>query len=348
MVSDSGIGITEEKQKHIFDAFSQGDISTTVYEGFGLGLFITKSLVDLLRGTLTLESELGKGSTFVCYLPLQETNTTAQEAKQKNAITSKDLVSIKSIHILIVDDDSYQLGFLQEILNHYKIPHTAFHDVEEAVAFAQNEKPNLIFTDIQMPIHDGFDFLKLLNANPITAKIPVVALTGNTEKSAQEYIEKGFANRLLKPYKPDHLIATIKEIINVEILPSSIRSLPQLNLVTSSYDLTDMSLFLEQDMDAVKKILGTFLVITQERIVKWEQAISKKDFETLKDLAHKMNPMFTQVKAESVYKNLRVIERTKENETIGFYGLCDETLQAIKTTIGELELFMATDVGVEV
>ncbi|WP_010177830.1 ATP-binding response regulator [Aquimarina agarilytica] len=346
MVSDSGIGITKEKQKHIFEAFSQGDISSTVYEGFGLGLYITKNLVDLLGGTLSLESELGKGSSFTCFLPLQESNSVLKESTSVSIAKRDDFVSIESIHILIVDDDMSQLGFLQEILSHYKIPHTAFQDVEKAVTFAQQHKPDLVFTDIQMPINDGFSFLKLLKAHESTSSIPVIALTGNTEKSEQEFIEKGFTKRFLKPYKPDHLIASIRELINVEIFTSAIRQLSKVNLVTTSYDLTDMALFLEQDMDAVKKILGTFLTITYERVVKWEQAIPEKDFDTLKDLAHKMNPMFTQVKAEAVYKNLRVIERTKETETIGFYGLCTETLKAVKTTIADLELFMEANVEV--
>ncbi len=340
LVSDSGIGITIEKQKYIFEAFSQGDISSTTYEGFGLGLFITKSLVDLLGGTLSLESELGKGSAFTCLLPLQEGNSAIQESVITVDSNKSDMVSIKSIHILIVDDDMSQLGFLQEILNHYKIPHTAFQDVEKAVAFARQQKPDLVFTDIQMPINDGFSFLKLLKSHESTSGIPVIALTGDTEKSEKEFIEKGFTKRFLKPYKPDHLISSIKEVINVEILTSAKRQLPKINLVTTSYDLTDMALFLEQDMDAVKKILDTFLTITYERVISWEQSILEKDFNTLKDLAHKMNPMFTQVKAESVYKNLRIIERTKETETIGFYGLCDKTLTAIKITIADLELFM--------
>jgi len=313
IISDSGIGIPEEQQGKIFDAFSQNKKSDQK-DGFGLGLYITKSLIDLLGGKISLRSELGEGSTFECWIPLQEV--------EKKEILNPVVISKEAseISVVLIDDEETQLIFLEAILEKHHINYTSFQNVEKALTFIEEQIPSLILTDIQMPIMDGFSLVSKLKSNTITSGIPVIGLTGNSSYSSTEFDVVGFSAHLLKPYKPCHLLQKITTLLNIKMEDSNQQknnnSSPYKN---EDYDLTDLIYFMDDDFDAVKKILNTFYENTQIHVKEWENAIAERNIVGLRKRAHKMYPMFMQIKSIKVAEKLRIIDTEEVPNDDDFY-----------------------------
>ncbi|RFC37477.1 MAG: Signal transduction histidine kinase [Candidatus Nitrotoga sp. SPKER] len=182
-VSDNGIGIAEENHEKIFEEFSQ--ITHTLqkkYKGTGLGLPLSKKLAALLGGYITLESEQDKGSTFTLIVPVNLPG--AVPAKKQKA--SQDKIIQRSLRVVIVDDEetSYYALKRQMIEAGHEIVETADSDV--AVDFVKNERPDLVFLDLQMPEADGETVLKALRNDADTQSIPVIIHTSKVLSGAEK------------------------------------------------------------------------------------------------------------------------------------------------------------------
>jgi len=153
IITDSGVGIPLEKQETIFEAFSQTKKSD-IKNGFGLGLYITKNLVDLLGGQISLKSEFKKGSAFTVSIPLKPSEITLLP-KEKLVLEPTTEISV-----VLIDDEQSQLVFLEAIMEQQGIACTSFQDPKKALVFIEKNVPNLILTDIQMPA-----FIKTLQTN---------------------------------------------------------------------------------------------------------------------------------------------------------------------------------------
>src|SRR5690606_37133573 len=207
-IRDSGIGISKEKQEEIFEEFSQehGEIEKK-YGGTGLGLAIAKRITTLLEGKIDLISEPGKGSEVIVRIPV---------IKIKGEIPETDVIQVKTVpenllgkNIHIVDDESSQLALVKELIKSTGMNcHTASNG-EEALEKLRKHDFHLVLTDIQMPKMDGFAFMEALRDHPEISNIPVIAISGRTNVSAEKYKEAGFAGNILKPYKPSDLLFKI-------------------------------------------------------------------------------------------------------------------------------------------
>ncbi|MFT3932512.1 MAG: PAS domain S-box protein [Chitinophagaceae bacterium] len=196
-VKDSGIGIAPEKVNKIFEGFTQADSSTTrKYGGTGLGLTISKSLAELMGGTLTVESEINKGSIFTLQLALE-------------VVDEQPLIkpSVKPLlkHVLVVDDNDTNLQLMKGIFNYLQIECTLVGSAAEALTCLENKENSfdLVITDYQMPEMDG-----LMLANKIAAKAdssfnPVVVMLSSLEKNMEGYQaeKRGIVKLLSKPVK---------------------------------------------------------------------------------------------------------------------------------------------------
>ncbi|UZH56387.1 response regulator [Salinimicrobium tongyeongense] len=196
-VKDTGIGISKEQKEKVFEEFSQEDSSIEKrYGGTGLGLSISKKLTDLLGGKISLESEPGKGSTFLINIPVEY----AAVSEQPTAPRSQPVVDPEKISVLIVDDEPAQLGLLKELIRNAGMSYRTAHNGKEALKEVRASAPNLVLTDIQMPKMDGFELLRKIRKEPELQDLPVIALSGRPDVSAADYLKKGFSGSLLKPY----------------------------------------------------------------------------------------------------------------------------------------------------
>ena len=212
-VTDSGCGIPSEKQRHIFDAFTQADASTTrTHGGTGLGLAISANLVRLMGGQIWLESETGKGSTFHFTVRLQRSRSGVGES-------SSHPVSLDGVRVLVTDDNATNRKLLQEMLNAWGMTSVLAASVGEALdclqrAAEENTPFDLILTDCHMPESDGFDLIAQVQAvaefqNPVIMMLTSAVRPGTHERCH----ELGVAATLLKPIRPDELSHAISNVL---------------------------------------------------------------------------------------------------------------------------------------
>jgi PAS domain S-box-containing protein len=207
-VKDTGIGIAKEKLRKIFESFTQADNSTTrKYGGTGLGLTISKSLADLMKGDLTVTSEMAHGSNFKLHLSLPVINEKPQLAADHRAPVRK---------VLLVDDNNTNRMVMQDLLSHFNIASETASNAREAFAVlekmkAANDLPDLIFTDYNMPETNGFNFIKELRKHPAKYDQPVILMLSSIEKNLfQHEAEKSGVYKILtKPVKTHELYGLI-------------------------------------------------------------------------------------------------------------------------------------------
>ena len=229
VVKDTGIGIPKEKQDLIFEAFKQVDGSISrQYGGTGLGLSISKKIVEMLGGTITVESTEGKGTIFTVTIPLNEvkkqptpSNTTTLEEvistplsiEDDNEELGDDATLLKDKQILIVDDDSRNIFTLTALIEELGGEvHTAFNGQEALeVLDDENGAIDLILMDIMMPIMDGLKTIRLIKENEKYKDIPIIAITAkSTPNDKEECLKAGANDYLSKPVEKSKLISIIK------------------------------------------------------------------------------------------------------------------------------------------
>ena len=210
MVRDTGIGIAPEKQKEIFEAFTQADSSMTRnYGGTGLGLTISSRLVQMMGGKIWVESALGEGSTFHFTARLGRAKASTAES------TPKEVVSLRDLPVLVVDDNATNLRILDAMLKHWWMrPEVAAGGEEgfaalERAASAGAPFP-LVLIDAQMPEMDGFTFAERIKQNPRLAGATIMMLTSAGQRGdGARCRELGIAAYLIKPIRQSDLLEAI-------------------------------------------------------------------------------------------------------------------------------------------
>ena len=212
-VTDTGVGMTKEFMKHIFDEFSQEESSArTHYKGSGLGMAISKRYVDLMGGNISVESEKGKGSTFTVELPLELTEADKVQ-KQARPGDSTDLTGVK---ILMAEDNDLNAEIAMVQLEELGIHITRASDGKEALKIFASNQPgtfDIIFMDIMMPKMNGYEATKAIRAlqnRPDARTIPIIAMTANAfAEDVQASLDAGMNDHLSKPIVMEEVIKTI-------------------------------------------------------------------------------------------------------------------------------------------
>ena len=213
-VKDSGIGINEKNHTKIFEMFGQADASSTrEHGGSGLGLTISKKLVELMEGKIWVESTVGMGSTFFFTLPYKPLSTT--NVKKSNQIQKLEVVKNK---LLLVEDNLINQRLTKLILEKAGYEVLTANNGQEAVDYFKKDlEIKLIIMDIQMPVLDGLAATQVIRFHEVEQKLkktPIIALTAHAMKGDKEKcIEAGCDNYLSKPIMIDVLVDTIKKYV---------------------------------------------------------------------------------------------------------------------------------------
>ena len=201
-IEDNGIGISKEKQEHMFESFSQGSIQINrKYGGTGLGLSIVKGLIEILNGKIFLKSELGKGTTFFFEIPLTYTPETVKIEKENYSDSIKAL-DITNIKILVVEDNKINQMITKKILTKMNLQCEVVDNGEDAVEKVRNHTYDVVLMDIHMPGISGLEATKLIRQ--FNKDLTIFALTAVTlEDKMHEFDEAGFNDIISKPFKQE-------------------------------------------------------------------------------------------------------------------------------------------------
>lgn len=296
-VSDTGRGMSQADCQRIFDAFTrlpngQGK------EGVGLGLSITREVVQMLGGPITVTSEEGKGSCFTVSLPIKK-----EEKKQKKDVeenvasveTNRSSTEAKEatteINILAVDDDALQLELFKEMaqkIGGAKLNINTTTSASEAIKLAEETKPQIMFTDIEMPEMSGKDMIKHVKNSDMST----VAMTAHDPSIMTSLKKAGFSTCLFKPFNAATLAATLAQITR---LPLSVKAAEQ----KASF-FAPLTAFAEGDTEAEREILTQVGESIKEYRQMLEQGLKSNGEELQRDsisrAAHKAMPLLTMLK----------------------------------------------------
>ena len=215
-VKDTGIGIKKEDMEKLFSSFQRLELSKNRFiEGTGLGLNITKRLVDIMNGTIEVQSEYGRGSCFTVQIPQVIVDNAPMgniEQKHKSSqmekISQDSAVKIPDAKLLVVDDTKMNLNILKVLLKRTDAQVDFAQSGTECLEKTKNRKYDLVLLDHMMPEPDGIQTLHMIleddtNENKDT---PIIVLTANAiEGMKEQYLKEGFADYLAKPVEPDKL-----------------------------------------------------------------------------------------------------------------------------------------------
>lgn len=317
IISDTGIGIESSKQKTIFERFHQAQPETTRrYGGTGLGLSIVKQLVEIQNGTISVNSEPGKGATFTLVLPYH----VAKETETLSPVTPSVLVAeplLKKIKILVAEDNQMNQKLIQHLLRQWEIDFDITHNGAEALK-TLSEKANeyaMVLMDIQMPEMDGYTATEHIRYD-LGSKIPIIAMTAHALAGEREKcLGVGMDDYISKPIDEEQLY----KLINKYVQSNSIND-------ASVLDLDYLKLLSKGDKAFEENMIRSFSIQMPEELHKLKAAIQNKDYSDVKAIAHNMKstvsymglnqltPLLEQIEEECKKQN--GITRITENFTL--------------------------------
>lgn len=313
-VKDTGCGMTLEEQSKVFKAFTRLS-SAQGQEGFGLGLAITQKLVGLLGGSIRIGSHVGHGTTFHVYLPVQREMMHPQADEEMPLMPGK-------LRVIMIDDDRIQMqlnrAMFYATLGDQKLELTCCLSPEELFEALKKHDYDLLFTDIQMPGMNGFDLLKSVRALSGTCgqKIPVVAITARSDMSEKDFREHGFAGSIYKPFNAGELVRAVERAIGMSTGVKVQEQASRPDDVKSEIDFKNLLAFADGDREDSRQILQTFVTESTQNIEVMRRALSDGDIRKIGEIAHKMLPSYTMLRAHDVCQILKILETKRTMSTI--------------------------------
>jgi signal transduction histidine kinase/CheY-like chemotaxis protein len=295
-VKDEGPGIMESEQEVIFKEFTRLEGSEKT-EGFGLGLSIAFKLATLMNGSLSLESALGKGSTFILSLALPRTGMAVAGCSEGAKLPA---VGLHNANCLTIDDDILQLKLTEELLRRNGIRVTAMSNPNEALSLLKTKRDfDIILTDIQMPLLNGYELLTAIRETDVSMKkTPVIALSAGISEDRQHYIDAGFSGFLNKPFTIEEFAA-----LSDELFPPKAQA-----VAVAPLKISALTAYAADDKEAADLIVQVFKEETQKSLSLLQEALKDVDRQTAAGISHKLIPLFSTLEAEALVAQLRVLE----------------------------------------
>ena len=286
-VQDTGAGMNDEEQKRIFDAFERLDNARGI-SGFGLGLAIVFRLVSHLGGSIGVESHPGRGSCFTVSLPLSPVDSSSL----KEELQFPSDYQTEGLRILLLDDDPRQLSVTREMFRRNRVECDCYTDFRQVVAKLRDEDYDALLTDIRMPDMDGFGLLELLRSSNMerAGTIPVIAVTADMD-SEEEYLSRGFAGCIRKPFRMNELLETVSRIVRGN---------------RQTVWQPDFSLILTGE-DNKGEMLGIFIRESRKDLDRLHGALERDERQTVREILHKNLPLWTSVRLDYPIEELQTI-----------------------------------------
>ncbi|MEO0898388.1 MAG: ATP-binding protein [Bacteroidota bacterium] len=316
LVTDTGIGISEDKLTSIFSNFVQAEQDTTrKYGGTGLGLAIVKQLVEIMGGSIAVESQLGEGSTFSFVLSYElPLNQTVQKKKKdiKETLSNK---ALKGYKILIVEDTKMNQKVASMMLHRWGAEWKIAENGLEAFEMCKEEDFDLILMDLQMPVMSGFEASKKIRAElqaPIS-KVPIIALTAALRDYVKENVlDSGMDSYIIKPFEPDNLLAVIRFYIQKRSgMAAPLEKEEKITLRKIGIDTSYLQEIAQGDHKFVRDMLELFKDQAPFELKNLHKHLEEKDWHIVGQQAHKLKYPYAAVGRN----DLRLVLAGIEGET---------------------------------
>ena len=323
-VIDTGIGISPDYVSKIFESFTQaGTDVARKFGGTGLGLTISKQLVELMGGEIGVTSELGKGTTFFAIIPLTESDVQVVEQKS-SAVDEQTMQKLNDVKLLLVEDNEFNRMVAEDTLKEL-LPNITIDiaiNGQEAVDRVQEEQYDIVLMDIQMPVMDGVTATRTIRTTlSAPAKdVKIIAMTANVlQEDVAQYFNTGMNAYVSKPFQVDELLLKMAAVLegqkptmqgnttvkNTIVAEPAMPSLPD--------KITDMQ-FLRQfaggNDEKMTKYVGMFLENGPKLLNTIEQSLQAKDYAAVKIAAHSMKPQLSYMGVKEDVSHIFLIEQT--------------------------------------
>lgn len=277
VVEDTGSGMTEEEQSRIFNAFERLSNAAT-QDGFGLGLSIVKHIVDMLGGTIRLDSEKGKGSRFTVNMPMQTADIVID-----NKMDEREIHLEKSYSVVALDDNEVVLNLIKDMYASAGAHCDTFSNVGDMMAALRIRNYDFAIVDLKMPEINGYEVLELMRSSSIgnSKEIPVIVATASGSCDNEELLTHGFTACLFKPFSLDELLAASGKCISDS---------PSIN------EIPDLSSLLAYGDKAV--VLERLITETEKDMQAVREAVERNDRKALDEWTHRLRSSWAVLHAD--------------------------------------------------
>lgn len=350
-IKDTGIGMSQITMDSIYDKFKQADASTSRrYGGTGLGLAIVKELVDLHGGKISVESTVGKGTTFSVVLPFAHAVANEVEMALDASEDINQLVSntIRQSKILVVEDNPMNQKLIRLILEQWGCDYRLAENGRIALDFVQNGSFDIVLMDIQMPVMDGYETTKAIRAMEGNANqhIPIIALSATTVNSEKDKIfAAGMDSFLSKPFTPNKLKKAVFNSLHQRSAEKS-EDADVENRKQPIFDFSHIKSTFGGNNEFVKEMVQIFLEENPKDLADIEKYLNEKNADMLRRAAHKiksgylllqMNELHAlafrvEMEASSIrpqYETLHQIFQRLTAESTSVYGQLKQAMHAL-------------------
>lgn len=328
-VTDTGIGISEEDIRRIFEEFTRASVADRQYEGSGLGLTVIQKIIDLMQGTIEVKSKPGEGSSFIVSLPLEKSEKLTGSTLEIPAESREATAIIIEEKIWLIDDDQTFLEMTEAILKSAGMEVHSFIDPEKAISAFHEGCASLLITDIQMPGINGIEVLKQIqekNGGPIKA----IAVSGSNFRES-EYT--GFSAFIQKPFKAQTLIDVISGQRKVIIATDNLNRTAGMS--KNGYNLSQFAAFTGNDPENLRQILISFIDSGKQDVRLFRQYLRRKNDKALSELVHKMLPLYRQLEAFDIAELLSQLEMgaSPGHDKNSYYSLGKAALEKMEALL---------------
>lgn len=300
-VKDTGMGMSEETISHIFRPFERLTSQSNA-NGYGLGLPITKGLVNLLGGTIKVTSSVGNGSTFRVTLPMSVTDEPIES--ENRILPNPDNLPR---NVLVVDDDLMLRDVVKEMLERNGVTCTTCSTAKEVVKAMRGKDYDMLLSDIQMPSTNGFELLTLLRNSNIgnSRTISIIAMTARGDRDKEAFLDAGFTDCIYKPFSSSELLSLLSTVKKCR---------------KNDGQGINFSIMLSEVSDKAK-LLRSFVIQSEKDLEELSSGMNDGDRHKLRETVHRMQPMWELLQMEdtlSAYRSL-LKDSTTGDDTVWEY-----------------------------